>query len=446
MNIEFPESFIWGASTASYQIEGAIHEGGKSPSIWDTFSHTPGKIAGGHTGDEACDHYHRYPEDIALMTELGLDAYRFSTAWPRLFPEGRGKPNPAGRDFYDRLIDSLLAQGITPWLCFYHWDLPQALQDKGGWANRDIVDWYSDYAAFTAEHYGDRVQHFVMLNEANVISLMGHLLGIHAPGVQDLTAYAAAVHHLNLAQGTALTRLREMNSGWQLGTILNMQPSEPETDSEEDKGAADLFDAVWNGNFADPLFKGEYPELSQGMLSPHIQDGDMQRIQQPIDFLGLNLYSRNLIKADPRSLVGLAQATPPKDAELTEMGWEVYPKALYDQLLTLKEHYGNPPVFVTENGVAFKDTVNRQGEVHDPRRIRFFKRYLRAAHRALEEGVNLKGYFVWSLLDNFEWAEGYDKRFGLVYIDYETQQRIPKASFEWFRETIKNNGYDFSEE
>ena len=432
--MSFPEDFVWGVSTSSYQIEGAWDQGGKGRSIWDTFSHTPGKIKDGSTGDEACDHYHRYGEDIDLMKVLGVNAYRFSTSWPRLFPEGSGRPNRQGRDFYDKLIDDLLEANITPWLCLNHWDLPQALQDKGGWTERDITYWFVDYAAYTAEQYGDRVQHFAMHNEPNVLALVGHLLGVHAPGMQDISAYAASVHHLNLAQGAALARLREMNSGWQLGTVINLQPVHPKTDTEEDAQAAALFDAVWNRNFSDPLFKGRYPEQTQGLLDPFIQDGDLEQIQQPLDFFGLNLYSRSLVQAD-NSLLGMGQAPPPEDAELTDTGWEVFPDALYEQLMELKNDYGNPDIYVTENGAAFPDTLTDEG-VDDPKRIDYYRRYLAAANRALDEGANLKGYFAWTLLDNFEWAEGYTKRFGLVRVDFKTQKRTPKRSFEWFQEVI----------
>ncbi len=434
---DFPEGFVWGVSTSSYQIEGAWDEDGKGRSIWDTFSHTPGKVAKGHTGDEACDHYRRYGEDIALMKELGVSAYRFSTAWARIFPNGSGKPNRQGRDFYDKLVDDLLDAGITPWLCFYHWDLPQALQDKGGWTSRDITYWFTDYAAYTAEQYGDRVEHFAMLNEPNVVALIGHLLGIHAPGLQDIGAYAASTHHLNLAQGEALSRLREMNSSWQLGTVLNMQPVHPKNESEQDAQAAALFDAVWNRNFADPLFKGRYPEQTLTMIEPFIQDGDLNKTQQPLDFFGLNLYSRTLIQAD-NSLLGMGQAPPPEDAQLTDMGWEVLPDALFEQLMELKNDYGNPDIYVTENGAAFPDTLTDDG-VDDPKRVAFYRDYLWAAQSALGEGANLKGYFAWTLLDNFEWAEGYTKRFGLVHVDFATQKRTPKRSFEYFSEVVSEN-------
>ena len=441
MDLEFPKEFNWGASTSAYQIEGAWDREGKGQSIWDTFSHTPGKVHGGDTGDMACNHYDLYKRDVALMKDLGLDAYRFSTAWTRLFPNGRGKPNRVGRDFYDRLIDDLLANDIAPWLCFYHWDLPQALQDMGGWASRDTVYFYADYVAYVAEQFGDRVDTFIMLNEPNIAALLGHLLGLHAPGLTDMMAFGAAAHHLNLATGIGLERLRSENSGWQLGTILSLQPVHPETDSDEDIGAAQLFDAVYNRSFLDPLLKGSYPEQTAGMLEFHVQDNDLKTIQQPIDFLGVNLYTRLLVKADPSSLIGMGQAEPPESAKLTDMGWEVYPDALYEQLMDLKDNYDNPTVYITENGAAFPDKLDN-GRVHDLDRIAYFEAYLSAVHRAMTEGVDVKGYFAWSLLDNFEWADGYSKRFGITYVDYATQTRYPKDSYYWYQELIQNGGFN----
>lgn len=441
MDVEFPSSFTWGASTAAYQIEGAWDKEGKGQSIWDTFSHTPGKVHGGDTGDVACNHYYLYKLDVVLMKQLGLDAYRFSTAWTRLFPSGRGKPNRVGRDFYDRLIDELLVHEITPWLCFYHWDLPQALQDSGGWAARDTVYYYADYVAYVAEQFGDRVNHFVMLNEPNIAALLGHLLGVHAPGLTDIAAFGAAAHHLNLATGVGLERLRSENSAWQLGTVFNLQPIHPETDTDEDLRAIELFDAVYNRSFLDPLLKGRYPEQTAGMLEFHIQDNDLSTIQQPLDFLGVNLYTRLLVKADKGSLIGMAQAQPPDNAKLTDMGWEVYPDALYEQLIDLKENYDNPAVYITENGAAFPDVLENE-RIHDLDRIAYLEAYLSAAHRAMAEGANVQGYFVWSLLDNFEWAEGYSKRFGITYVNYETQKRLPKDSFYWYQEVIQNNGFE----
>lgn len=432
----FPKDFIWGASTASYQIEGAWAEAGKGLSIWDTFAHTPGKVAHGHTGDVACDHYHRYQEDIALMKDLGLGAYRFSTSWPRLLPAGTGKVNSAGRDFYDRLVDALLEADITPWLCLYHWDLPQALQDKGGWTNRDVAGWFTDYALATAGHLGDRVEHFIMVNEPGVAAMLGHLLGQHAPGLSDLTAFSAAVHHLNLAQGQALAALKE-SGNWKLGTVFHLQPVHAAGDTDEDAQAAKLFDAIWNRNYLDPLLKGRYPDETAAMLEPYIKGGDLATIKQPLDFLGLNLYTRFLVKADAASLVGMKEAPPPPQAELTEMGWEVYPQALLEMLMRLKEDYGNPPLYITENGAAFADAPGRGGVVHDPERIRFLSRYLEAAQQALAAGVDLRGYFVWSLLDNFEWADGYSKRFGITYVDFQTLERRPKASYRWYQQLIR---------
>lgn len=444
MDIEFPSEFVWGAATASYQIEGAWNEDGKGQSIWDTFSHTSGKIYNGDTGDTACDHYHLYKKDVALMAELGLHAYRFSTAWTRIFPEGRGKPNRKGRDFYDALIDQLLDQEIDPWLCFYHWDLPQALQDKGGWQNRDMVYWFADYAAFVAEAYGDRVKHFLILNEPNVAALLGHMLGLHAPGKSDFMTFIAASHHFNLATGLVTERLRSLSTEWQLGTVLNLQPVHPEKDTDEDMEAAELFHALMNRNVLDPLLKGQYPNETEAMLSSVVQDDDLRQIAQPLDFLGVNCYTRMLIKSDKKSPFSIAQASPPKGSELTAMNWEVYPKALYESLKNLQENYGNPRVFVTENGAAYKDELNARGEISDTARIRYLERHLEAVKEAMEEGANVSGYFVWSLLDNFEWAEGYAKRFGLIHVDYETQKRTPKQSFSWYQDVIREQGFDRS--
>ncbi len=445
MDVTFPQDFVWGTSTASYQIEGAATEDGKGVSIWDTFTHTPGKVAHGDTGDAACNHYHLYKQDVALMKDLGVTAYRFSTAWPRFFPEGKGKPNAKGLDFYNRLVDELLAQDVQPWLCFYHWDLPQALQDKGGWANRDTAYYYTDYASYVAEKLGDRVQHFVMLNEPNVAALVGHLLGVHAPGLTDLNTYAAAAHHLNLATGLGLSQLRSISSIWQLGTVLNLQPVHPQTDKDADIEARTILDALWNRSALEPLLKGSYPELMMGMLEDIVQAGDLGNIQQPIDFLGLNLYTRFIVKGDPKSLVGMSMCLPPEGADLTDMGWEIYPQALYDQLLELKKDYGNPRVYITENGAAFKDEMTALG-VEDLGRISYLEKHLQAVSQARNDGANVQGYFVWSLLDNFEWAEGYAKRFGITHVDYATQKRTPKASYHWYQKAIREGGFNLKEE
>lgn len=442
MDIEFPKEFVWGASTSSYQIEGAWNEDDKGRSIWDTFTQTTTKIKGNHTGNRACNHYHLYKNDVVLMKSLGLQAYRFSTAWTRLFPQGGGKANAKGRDFYDRLIDEIAASDIDPWLCFYHWDLPQVLQDKGGWQNRDTVYYFADYAAYVAEAYGDRVKHFIAINEANVATLLGHLMGIHAPGLTDLRASVSATHHFNLATGMTVERLRSMNATWQLGTILNLQPIHPEKDTDEDIEASLMFDAIQNKNFLNPLLKGRYPDLTSDMMSLELQNGDMEQIKQPLDFLGLNYFTRILIKADSSSLVGMSQAEPPKGAKVTDMDWEVHPDAFYEQLTQLKNDYGNPKLFITENGAAFPDELSPRGAVHDKQRISYLEQHLVSLKRALDEGANIAGYFVGSLMDNFEWSEGYTKRFGLTYIDYETQERIPKDSFKWYQNVIRENGFN----
>ena len=445
MDIIFPNQFIWGTSTAAYQIEGAAALDGKGPSVWDTFTHTQGKIHNAENGNIACDHYHHYKTDVRLMKELGLKAYRFSTAWTRFFPEGKGKPNSKGRDFYNRLVDELLENNIDPWLCFYHWDLPQTLQDKGGWANRDTAFYFSDYVSYVAEQLGDRVNHFALLNEPNVHAVFGHLLGVHAPGLTDFSAFVSALHHQNLATGLGVNRLRGQNSNWKLGTVLSLQPVYPNTDEDEDIEARNLFDAVWNRSVLDPLFKGTYPKLLQGMLEDIVQAGDLGTIQQPLDFLGMNYYQRTIVESDLKSVVGLRQSKPPKNAELTDMGWEVYPRAMLEQLLELKNDYGNPTIYITENGAAYKDVFTSQG-IADQQRIRYIESHLQMVAQAIEQGVNVQGYFVWSLLDNFEWAEGYAKRFGIVYTDYATQKRIPKASYYWYQKVIREGGFDLLSE
>jgi beta-glucosidase len=441
MDITFPKDFIFGASTSAYQIEGASNIDGKGVSIWDTFSHTPQNIHNNENGDMACNHYQLYKTDVALIKELGLDAYRFSTAWTRFFPEGKGKPNAKGRDFYSRLIDELLENNISPWLCFYHWDLPQALQDKGGWANRDTAFYYTDYISYVADQLGDRVKHFILLNEPNVHAVLGSLLGIHAPGLRDFSTFTSTLHHLNLATGLGQKRLRSQHSQWKLGTVLSLQPVHPNTDKDEDIEAKNLFDAVWNRSVLDPLFKGVYPELMQGMLEDIVQAGDLGQIHQPLDFLGVNFYQRIIVESDPKSPVGLRQSPAPKNAEFTDMGWEVYSQAFFEQLLELKNDYGNPLVYVTENGAAYQDEMSSKGII-DNHRIAYLEQHLQEVYKAIQAGVNVKGYFVWTLMDNFEWAEGYAKRFGLVYTDYATQKRIPKASYYWYQKIIREGGFN----
>ncbi len=439
MTQRFPEGFIWGASTASYQIEGAANEDGRSASIWDTFSHTPGKVQNGDTGKVACDHYHRYLEDIALMQRLGISAYRFSTAWPRILPQGTGATNPIGFAFYDRLVDALLAAGITPWLCLYHWDLPQALQDRGGWQNRDIADWYTDYALVVHRQLGDRVQHFATFNEPNVFTLLGHALGLHAPGLTDREATLKAIHHVNLAHGQAAAALRAADPDLELGIVNNVQPCVAATPSPEDQRAAERADALWNRAFLDPQFLGRYPTLLEQELAPYLQADDLAMIHQPLDFFGVNHYSRHYIVQDPAAVLGYAMAAVPAGAPVTGMGWEINPGVFRDTLVDIHRRYGPIPIYVTENGAGFEDQLDADGLVDDRQRVQFLRAYLSALGEAIAAGADVRGYLIWSLLDNFEWAYGYDKRFGLVYVDYQSLKRTPKDSFEYYRRVVEAN-------
>lgn len=440
--IHFPEGFTWGTATSAYQIEGAWNEEGKGPSIWDTFTHTPGKIARDENGDVACDHVHRYREDVALLRELGVDAYRFSTSWPRVQPEGRGRSNPAGLDFYDRLVDAVLEAGVRPWLCLYHWDLPQALQDRGGWTARDTAERFADYAELMAERFRDRVADWMMLNEPNAAALLGYLLGVHAPGISDLDAYTASAHHLNLAGGLAAQRVRARVPEARIGTILNLEPVVAAEPGAQHREAAELLDAVRNGNHLEPLLRARYPERTAGMMQAHVRDGDMAAIATPLDRLGLNLYGRQRVAFDPGSLVGLRLADPPAQAEVTAMGWEVAPRALYEQLMALARDADAPVVTVTENGAAFHDRPAPDGSVDDAERVSFLGRHLEQVAQAIRDGARVDGYFVWSLLDNFEWAEGFEKRFGIVRVEPGTLARTPKRSFHWFREVVRTGGFD----
>jgi len=432
---KFPHHFLWGAATAAYQIEGAWNADGKGESIWDRFSHTPGKITDGGTGDIACDHYQRFPEDIALMRQLGLKAYRFSTAWTRVLPSGRGQINPKGLDFYDRLLDGLCAANIEPFLTLYHWDLPQTLQDEGGWENRSTCHAFADYAALMVKRFGDRVKYWTTFNEPSVITFIGNLTGEHAPGAQDPRAAYQVAHHLMTAHGLAVQAMRGANSKINAGIVLNLWMADPATDSPEDIAAAE---AAWKRDetlFLDPIFKGHYPpsayELAEKNM-PKMQDGDMALISQELDFVGINFYSRNVFNAK-----GKIESIP--GAEYTEMGWEVCAPALRRMLVKINNEYRLPPIYITENGSAFKDVVSADGKIHDPRRLDYLKQHFIQTHLAMQDGVDVRGYMVWSLLDNFEWAHGFSKRFGMAYVDYETQKRTLKDSGEWYAEVIRKN-------
>lgn len=431
---EFGTDFVWGVSTSAYQIEGAAAADGKGESIWDRFSHVPGNVADGSTGDVATDHYHRFHEDVDLLSQLGVGAYRLSVSWPRLLPQGRGKPAAAGLDFYDRLLDRLVGAGISPWVCLYHWDLPQALQDGGGWTERDTAYWFTDYAQLVAELLGDRVDTFLMLNEPNVHALLGHLAGLHAPGLRGLGHYLAAVHHQNLAVGEGLARLRELGA-WRLGTVVNLQPILPASGSEDDQAAAAMADEAYNRASLDPLLLGEYPPLLAPLMDSVTQAGDEVTVRQAVDVLGVNHYTVQVVAAGDGP-IGLKVMAPPAGSELTGMGWQVAPEALTRQLLEVRQRYGNPPVVITENGAAFADPEPGGGRVADPQRVEYLRRYLLAVQEARAAGCDVRGYFVWTLVDNYEWADGFTNRFGLVHLDRATLRRTPKESFEFYRSVI----------
>ncbi|MER2598814.1 MAG: GH1 family beta-glucosidase [Caldilineales bacterium] len=442
----FPRNFVWGAATASHQVEGAWQADGKGESIWNRFDHTSGKIKNGDTGDVACDHYHLWRADIGLMQTLGLNAYRFSIAWPRVLPQGRGAVNQAGLDFYDQLVDGLLAAGITPFITLYHWDLPQALQDLGGWTNRDIAYWYCDYAELMARRLGDRVQHWITHNEPWVIAFLGELYGEHAPGHRNLRHALQVAHHVLLSHGLALEPLRaHTGAAAQLGITLNFTPSYPASDRVEDLEATARHDAFNNRWFIEPLYQGAYPaELAEYWRAdmPAIQANDMRLISRPFDFLGVNYYTRAVCRADRNELFGIGQVFP--QAEYTEMKWEVYPDAFYELLTRIHREHAPAALYITENGAAFPDRLDAEGAVRDPRRESYLREHLLRVHQALAAGVPVRGYFAWSLLDNFEWAHGYGKRFGLVYVDYATQRRVLKQSAYWYAQVTRGQRLETS--
>ena len=431
----FPSEFLWGAATSAYQIEGATDEDGRGASIWDTFSATPGKVANGDTGAIACDYYHRYGQDIALMRELGLNAFRFSIAWPRIVPDGRGRVNEPGLDFYDRLVDELLAAGIRPFVTLYHWDLPQALEDAGGWPERSTAEAFAEYVELVARRLGDRVRNWVTHNEPYCSSWLGYAVGAHAPGRTDKAAAIPAAHHVLLSHGLAVDVLRRESPDAQVGITLDSWPVYPLSDDPRDVEAAWEADGFRNRLFFDPVLGGSYPEdvLERLPTTPPIRDGDLATIAAPIDFVGLNNYSRSIVAANGD---GGPRNVPVTAAPTTAMGWEVYPHGIYEVLARLHREYGVGSLYVTENGAAFPDIRGHDGRIDDPERIDYLAQYLGAVARAIADGVPVHGYFVWSLLDNFEWSHGYSKRFGLLYVDYPTLERIPKSSFYWYRDLI----------
>jgi len=425
--------FIWGVSTSSFQIEGATREDGRGPSVWDTYGQK-GQTTSKDTGDIACDHYHRYLEDIGLMQRLGVQAYRFSVAWPRVLPQGRGTPNELGLAFYDRLIDAILAAGIEPWLCFYHWDMPQALDDLGGWTTRDCVAWFADYAALIANRYGDRVKRFATFNEPSIFTLFGYGFGGGKRDTSGVESLHRAIHHVNLAHGAAVDAVRARVPGSSIGAIHNYQPCLPSTPA--DAQAAERCAAYWNLAFPDPQCLGSYPLLMRAAMEPHMQAGDLARIHRPVDWFGLNHYSPVFLKADANARLGFSFGDKPPEIPITPIGWPIVPDAFRDTLLTVRKNYGLP-IYVMENGLGGYDKPDESGAVVDNNRIAYLHAYIGAMNEAAAAGADIRGYFVWSLLDNFEWDFGYAVRFGLTYIDYPTQRRTPKASFHWYRDLIK---------
>lgn len=427
----WPRDFIWGVSTSAFQIEGAARLEGRGPSVWDTYCAT-GKVANGDTGEVACDHYHRYAEDIALMRELGVTAYRFSVAWPRVLPRGRGGANEAGLAFYDRLIDGLLDAGIEPWICLFHSDLPQALADLGGWTVRDVAGWFSDYAALVARRYGDRVKRFATINEPSLLALYAH--GFGDSGTSSHDRLRRAIHNVNLAHGAAVDVLRGLIPHASIGAIHSCQPCYPLTPADAD--AADILSTYWNLAFTDPQCLAAYPPRLADIMEPYVAPGDMARICRRLDWLGMNHYTPLYAATDAAAPLGFTMAIGPPELPRTPIDWPILPSGFRDILNTVSKRYGLP-IYVTENGLGADEQPDDAGAIVDMPRVEYLKNYVAAMREAIADGADVRGYFVWSLLDNFEWGAGYATRFGLVHIDYETLARTPKASFRWYKDFIE---------
>jgi beta-glucosidase len=444
----FPAGFHWGAATASYQIEGAARADGKGESIWDRFARTPGAVKNGDTGDVACDSYHRFDEDVALLRALGLRSYRFSIAWPRIQPEGRGAPNAKGIDHYRRLVDALLAAGIRPFPTLYHWDLPQALEDAGGWPQRDTAGRFADYAEIVVKALGDRVSSWMILNEPAIFTTLGYLLGVHAPGRREPAAFWRACHVANLAQADAFRAMRAARSDAVIGTALSMSPCEPASDRAADAAAAERWHGFVNDLFLRPALKGAYPAIYRDAdleADLGVRPGELERLRTPFDFIGINLYMRTLVRevpGDPR--LGAAPLGPfgGETGPRTDFGWEVWPDALRAMVLRVTRDYDRPPIEITENGCSYADGPDANGVVDDRRRVDFHRGYLEALWRAIDAGADVRGYHAWSLLDNFEWAEGYAQRFGIVHVDFATGARTIKASGRWLARVANENGFE----
>jgi beta-glucosidase len=446
----FDDDFLWGVATSALQIEGGVVEGGRGESIWDRFAATPGRIKDGSNARVACDHYHRWREDIDLMRWLGVGAYRFSIAWSRVMPSGRGTINAQGLDFYDALVDGLLEAGIRPFVTLYHWDLPQVLQDRGGWGVRDTAEAFADYTAAVCERLGDRVVDWATHNEPAYIAILGHEEGVHAPGHRDSRETLRVAHHLLLSHGWAVEIVRQHSPNAEVGIVLSYVPMQPLSDDAADRDATRESDGRFNRWFLDPVFRGAYPQdavvdqVRRGHLDesnlPFVHEGDLDVISMPIDFLGINYYSRGVVRAGAK---GEPIAVPMgREEDRTDMGWEVYPRGLHDLLVHIHQEYKPKKIYITENGAAYADGPDDAGRIADERRVEYLCAHLTMAHRAITEGVPLCGYFAWSLLDNFEWSEGYTKRFGLYWVDFDTHQRIPKDSACWYRDVVAARSVD----
>jgi beta-glucosidase len=442
-NYTFPEGFLWGSATSAYQVEGSPLADGAGPSIWQRFAHTPGRTHAGDTGDVACDHYHRFRDDIALMRALGLKAYRFSVAWARVLPAGKGRVNAAGLDFYERLVDTLLEHGIAPMITLYHWDLPAALDDRGGWLNPDIASWFAEYAQVMFDRLDGRVKLWATLNEPWVVTDGGYLHGVLAPGHRNRFEAPIATHHLLRAHGMAV-RVYRSQGKHQIGLVVNLEPKYPASSKPEDAAATARADAYLNRQYLDPVFLGRYPaELKEifGEAWPEWPDEDFAVIREPLDFVGINYYTRNVTRHDPDAWPLRAGAVRQNQGTYTQTGWEVFPQGLTDVLVWVKERYDNPPVYITENGAAFYDPPSvAVDELPDPLRVDYLRRHLCAVAEAIKAGCDVRGYFAWSFLDNLEWSLGFSKRFGIVHVDFATQRRTPKASARFFSKIIAAHG------
>ena len=448
----FPSGFAWGAATAAYQIEGAWDEDGKGESIWDRFAHTPGKIRNGDHADRACEHYRRYPEDIALMRAMNLTSYRFSIAWPRVQPSGSGEPNSRGLDFYSRLVDSLLEAGIRPLPTLYHWDLPQALEDGGGWPNRDTAARFADYAGIVARALGNRVSSWLLFNEPVAFTSMGYLRGIHAPGMKSIRAFLKSTHTVNLAQAAGFRAVKAACPKARVGSAFSMSPCEPATNSPADILAAERAHRITNCWFLEPALHGTYPHafpfLPDSLIG--MSASDMHQMRAPLDFIGINLYYRTMARAaawskrlyDPGFTIFPVKMYPGSEGPATDIGWEVWPRAIYDLLMRITRDYDHPVIEITESGCSYNDGPNHDGRIHDTRRIAYHRAYLNHLARAIEDGADVRGYHAWTLMDNFEWAEGYGQRFGLVHVDFATQARTIKESGKWYAEVAARNAVE----